>query len=600
MSESIGGVHYDLDLQDKKFEGKVTKARGLMGGLRGSFKDAEQGSNALLAGVTGLAVGIVAFGVKSVAAYQDSQTAQAQLEHAVIGVSKATKEQLKQTGYLAERLSAKGVLDDDAIKTGLAQLSTFGLTNKAVQNLGGSLADLTVNQFGVNASGEQVAQSANMIAKALNGQFGVLEKSGIRFTDAQRKMIQFGKESDKVKAITKGFAQNLKFTNEVAMQTSQGLDAHLGVQFGNIQEQIGEAIDNGLTPFKEQLVELMDNILGDGTVWDYFNNLLDDNKAALYMVAGAITIALLPALTALAASLWATMAPLLPFIAVGALLGLALKLLVDKFGGWDNLMKAVKTTLKQLWDIISPTLIPALNNLKEAFVGKNGLIPALKKLWDILSPILIPVLKFIAQVIGVVLYAAFLAIVYVIGLVIKSVTLSIDRFNSMWKGIKDGTAKVVGWFAGLPNSITQAIKNIYNAIMQPFWKAWDDLNYLMTKIKKKINDALNPFVRHSPSLVDWIHKGANEMTNTYADMFTELASISAQNRMGMAGAVKTVSGAVEGRQGSLSAGQVTNVTIPLTGVLASSAGELREIGFRIKEVVDQALRANGPQVKIIR
>jgi len=54
----------------------------------------------------------------------------------VKNVSHATDEQLQATMALADELERKGVLDGDNIKTGLAQLSTFGLTNDAVRGLG--------------------------------------------------------------------------------------------------------------------------------------------------------------------------------------------------------------------------------------------------------------------------------------------------------------------------------------------------------------------------------------------------------------------------------------------------------------------------------
>lgn len=204
-------------------------------------------------GATVAAGAAVAFGVSSVKAYSEAEKASKQLEHAVVGVTKASKEQLAQTEQLADALEKKGVLDADNIKMGLAQLSTFGLSNKAVQDLGGSLADLAVNQYGVNATGEQLNDTANMIAKALNGQFGVLEKSGIRFTKAQKAMIQYGTEAEKVTAINEGFAQNLKYTNDVALTTTEGKLAKLSVAFENIKENIGKTLVDALTPLATSL-----------------------------------------------------------------------------------------------------------------------------------------------------------------------------------------------------------------------------------------------------------------------------------------------------------------------------------------------------------
>lgn len=80
-------------------------------------------------------------------------------------------------------------------------MATFGLQSKSVEALTKSLADLTVNQNGVNASGDQYVSSANIMAKAMRGEFGMLQKMGIRFTEHQQELIQTGTETEKVSAL---------------------------------------------------------------------------------------------------------------------------------------------------------------------------------------------------------------------------------------------------------------------------------------------------------------------------------------------------------------------------------------------------------------
>lgn len=204
--------------------------------------------------------GLAAFAGKAIADFADAEAAQKQLEHATLAVAGGTNEQLKALEALSSELEKKGVLDGDAIKTGLAQLQTFGLSADMTKKLGGSLADLAVNQYGVNASSEQLTDSANMIAKALNGQFGVLEKSGIRFTDAQKQLIQYGSETEKAAALQEGFAQNLKYTNEVAAQTTEGGIAKLKVDMGNLSESIGGALAPALTKLVEQVKPVIEKM----------------------------------------------------------------------------------------------------------------------------------------------------------------------------------------------------------------------------------------------------------------------------------------------------------------------------------------------------
>ena len=88
------------------------------------------------------------------------------------------------------------------------------MQSKSVVALTKSLADLTVNQNGVTAGSDQYIQSANMMAKALNGKFGILENMGIRFTETQKKLIEFGTETERVKAIQEGFWAGCKSKNK--------------------------------------------------------------------------------------------------------------------------------------------------------------------------------------------------------------------------------------------------------------------------------------------------------------------------------------------------------------------------------------------------
>jgi hypothetical protein len=253
---------------------QLNSLQGNLKNMEGSFTTMRNVGVGAFAAISGLIY-------KTTGDYAEAEKSSKMLEHAVLNVSHATQEQFEATSKLADELERKGVLDGDNIKQGLAQLSTFGLSNKAVQALGGSLSDLAVNQFGVNASGEQLSDTANMIAKALNGQFGVLEKSGIRFTEAQKHAIKYGSEMEKVTAINEGFAQNLKFTNEVALSTMEGQMAKSNVQIGNMSEAIGESLTPIIIKLQQAIVPIVQKVL------DWIN-ANQDLVAKIVVVAGAI------------------------------------------------------------------------------------------------------------------------------------------------------------------------------------------------------------------------------------------------------------------------------------------------------------------------
>lgn len=243
------------------------RASKTVGAFGTKLGDLSVGAAAAGAAIFGMGKMAIDFGIDSVKAFTESERATKMLENAVINVSHATREQLNETNKLAEAISKKGVLDDDVIKQGLAQLSTFGLQNKTVQTLAQSMADLTVNQFGVAATGAQAEDAANMMAKALRGQFGILEKSGIIFSDAQKNTILFGTESEKASAVVEGFAKNLKYTNDVARGTGEGALAAMNVAFGNMQETIGQALLPAILILADKLAEFVSS--------DTFKNWLE-------------------------------------------------------------------------------------------------------------------------------------------------------------------------------------------------------------------------------------------------------------------------------------------------------------------------------------
>lgn len=217
----------------------------------------------------------VAFGIASINAYKEAERATRQLENAIIGVSKGTKEQVEQVQTLTKALQKKSGIDGDALNIGVAQLSTFGLQSKSVIDLTKSLADLTVNQDGVNAGADSYISSANIMAKALRGEFGMLEKMGIRFTETQKNMIKFGDESKKVAAIQEGLAQNLRETTDTVANGLDGALARVKTAYGEIFETFGANVATlGVAPVLNLVADAL-NRIAESDIASIFNGAKD-------------------------------------------------------------------------------------------------------------------------------------------------------------------------------------------------------------------------------------------------------------------------------------------------------------------------------------
>lgn len=363
-------------------------------------------------GTAGLiAVGAVAY--KAVTAFAEVERSQRQLENAIIGVSKGTKEQVAEVNKLTSALQKKAGIDADSLNMGVAQLSTFGLQSKSVIDLTKSLADLTVNQNGLNATSDQYINSANIIAKALRGEFGMLQKMGIRFTEAQQQVIKFGSEQEKVAMIQQGFAQNLRETTD----TVGGLDLAMALMKRSV-EDINEGIGQALAPTITALMQKIQPIIDGVLTWATENPKLlatilgvTAGMFGLLTVVGLIGMAI-PVVTAGFALLAS------PFTLIAlALTGIVALFLIFKdqifaFGAYLEESTGIFTFFKDIWAQLG-------------LIFTETLLPAFQRFWAVIQPFL-PVLGFIAKAIGAVLLGAILGTVEGLKVLIQMFTWVFD------------------------------------------------------------------------------------------------------------------------------------------------------------------------------
>lgn len=379
-----------MDMDDK-VSGKMSGVTGSIDSLKSKIEGMAPAFRTMSAvGVAGFAA-ITGASISAVKSYGEAERSQRQLESAVIGVSKGTKEQVQQISDLTDALQAKAGIDGDALKMGAAQLSTFGLTSTSVADLTKSLADLTVNQNGVNATSDQYVQSANVMAKALQGQFGVLEKSGIRFTEAQQAIILYGTESEKVAALQEGLAQNLRETTD----TLDGVDvasARASRQLGEISESIGAALAPAFVSLSQAIVPVITSIgtwIGDNPKLTVTLIAIAAAATALVTVIGVIGLILPAVITGfgfLAIAIGAITLPVLAVIAVIAAVGAAIYLLWtnwDQITAWmggamtalGGIVSAIGDSIKGVWDAM-------INYVQEKV---SAIIDSVKKALDALA-----------------------------------------------------------------------------------------------------------------------------------------------------------------------------------------------------------------------
>lgn len=193
------------------------------------------------------------------------------------------------------------------------------------------------------------------------------------------------------------------------------------------------------------------------------------------VIAGVLIGALVPALISTAAGVWAVIAPLIPFMAVGAAIALIITKVADSMGGWDNLLKAVQPTLSTIASVVKNVVVTAFEALVKVWeflkpslmalwdTISQQLIPALMRLWNFIAPVLIPILKTVGIIIGVVIVGAIWLLVNAFNIAFQVISFLINGFINIWNGIVTG----ITWVVNLIQTVLVTAFNILSAIVTP-------------------------------------------------------------------------------------------------------------------------------------
>jgi phage-related protein len=336
------------------------------------------------------------------------------------------------------------------------------------------MADLTVNQYGIGASGEQAAQASNMMAKAMNGQFGVLEKSGIRFTEAQQHAINFGTEMEKVTAINEGFAQNLKFTNEVALGTFEGAMANLNNRFGDFKENLGAAVI--------PMITALGGVLGQVVTWlENMDPSVRDAIAQGIAFAGAFAAVAGAAMLLIAAINPVTIA----IVAVGAAFALW------KLYG-DDIIKYLQgwgIDLGAIWEGIKKAVFDAWNWIV------TNIIPVVSKFIEDMKARITPMIQFITDhwaEITTVLQSAWNTITMLWSVFWEGVQLIFTTAWELFAGaLKTGLSIIQGDWNGAWTAIKEMFGGIWNGIVTFFKGIWNTITKFLDDQLKQVGSSFD-------------------------------------------------------------------------------------------------------------
>lgn len=210
---------------------------------------------------------LTAEAVAAVSAFAASQAATNKLTQALQQQGIYSKELVEDYRSIASAIQEKTGADDDAVVSAIASIQGMLGQTKVTQELAFAVSDLA------EATGMDLSNAYNLVAKAATTNTGVLRRYGIEIEDA-------GNKSENLDRITAALAQKFGGQAEAAAKGLGGIKL-LKNTFGDLQEEIGKR----LAPAFETLINVSTKFLQ----FIQNNKLLIDFAVAAGVAAAAIS-----------------------------------------------------------------------------------------------------------------------------------------------------------------------------------------------------------------------------------------------------------------------------------------------------------------------
>lgn len=196
--------------------------------------------------------------------------------------------------------------------------------------------------------------------------------------------------------------------------------------FAGAKTMLAPLVD-GFENFNNKMIELQAS--GESVAGTLLKMIPESAHIKIAMVTGAIVVGLVPALYSVAAGVWAAMAPLIPFLAIGAALG-ALAFTIYK--NWGTF----KPFFVGIFNAVRPVVENFANVFKSSF---QTLMSYVRPIWEQIKQLMVsltPILQLVGVALGIFLTIA--------AATFNGIIAAIGPFISAFIAIVDVVANVVG------------------------------------------------------------------------------------------------------------------------------------------------------------
>lgn len=185
-------------------------------------------------------------------AYATQEQAELKLETVMKERMNASEGDVQAIKDLASAQQNLGVIGDEVQLAGAQQVATFLNQRSSIEKLLPAMNNLLVQRKGLNVTQEDAVNVGNLVGKVMQGQVSALTRVGITFTEAQKKILKYGNESERAAMLAEVINDNVGNMNQALRDTPSGAAKALANALGDVQEKLGAV----LTPY-ESLIGML-------------------------------------------------------------------------------------------------------------------------------------------------------------------------------------------------------------------------------------------------------------------------------------------------------------------------------------------------------
>jgi len=201
----------------------------------------------------------------------------------------ATDADIKSILDLTSAQQKLGVVDAASQTAGAQELATYLSRRDSLEKLLPVMNDMLTQQYGLNATQEQAQNIAGMMGKVMDGQVGALSRYGYKFSEAQEKILKYGKETQRATVLAEVIAESIGGVNAALVKTPEGKWKQHENEMGELMERVGKVA----VGFRTALFPVIE---ASGALFEKLVSWFEENSEAisgfLNKIGGVVSFAL--------------------------------------------------------------------------------------------------------------------------------------------------------------------------------------------------------------------------------------------------------------------------------------------------------------------